>query len=185
MSALDEILAFNNDFVACKEYEQYLTDKFPNRNLAILACMDARLGELLLQALGLKNGDAKMIKNAGALVTHPFGSVMRSLLIAVYDLKVEEILVIGHYDCGMQAVNVDAILEKAQASGIPQSSIDLLRSAGIDLNNWLKGFDNVEDSVMHSVNMIKKHPLMPPMIKVHGLAMSPKTGRLHVVYQDE
>ena len=184
MSALDEILAFNSQFVATKEYEQYLTDKFPNRNLAILACMDARLGELLLQALGLKNGDAKMIKNAGALVTHPFGSVMRSLLIAVYDLKVEEIFVVGHFDCGMQAVNVERILEKAKEAGITQESIDVLGNAGIDLHDWLKGFDSVEESVMHSINMIKKHPLMPARIKVHGLAMNPMTGRVHVVHQE-
>ncbi|MGL4667729.1 MAG: beta-class carbonic anhydrase [Saezia sp.] len=185
MSVLDEIVAYNNEFVASKEYEQYLTDKYPNKNLAILSCMDARMVELLLQALGLKNGDAKMIKNAGALVTHPFGSVMRSLLIAVYELNVEEILVIGHFDCGMQALNVDEMLNKAKAAGITQESIELLSNAGIDLHSWLKGFECVEDSIMHSVGMIKKHPLMPSTIKVHGLAMNPTTGRVFVVHQDD
>lgn len=185
MSVLEDFLAFNSEFVASKEYEQYVTDKYPDKHIAILSCMDTRMSQLLLQALGLKNGDAKMIKNAGALVTHPFGSVMRSLIIAVYDLKVEEVFVIGHFDCGIQAVNVDEILLKAQAFGIPQESIDLLGNAGIDLRDWLRGFEKVDDSVMHSVNMIKKHPLIPAKIKVHGLAMNPKTGRVHVVYKDE
>ena len=79
MSELSEILAYNQNFVESGEYEKYLTDKYPGRELAILSCMDARIIELLPNALGLKNGDAKVIKNAGAVVTHPWGSVMRSL----------------------------------------------------------------------------------------------------------
>ncbi len=87
----------------------------PERELAILSCMDARMVELLPRALGLKNGDAKLIKNAGAVVTHPWGSVMRSLLVAVLELKVKEIMVVAHYDCGMRGLNADAFLGKARS----------------------------------------------------------------------
>ena len=83
MSILEEILDFNQEFVASGEYAQFFSNKYPERELAILSCMDARMVELLPRALGLKNGDAKLIKNAGAVVTHPWGSVMRSLLVAV------------------------------------------------------------------------------------------------------
>ena len=79
MSALNDILQFNKEFVESGEYAQFFTNKYPERGLAILSCMDARMVELLPRALGLKNGDAKLIKNAGALVSHPWGSVMRSL----------------------------------------------------------------------------------------------------------
>ena len=82
-----------------KAYEPYLTSKYPDKKLAILTCMDTRLIELLPAALGLKNGDAKIIKNAGGVITHPYGSVaVRSLLVAIIELGVEEVMVIGHTD---------------------------------------------------------------------------------------
>ena len=74
--------------------------------------------KLLPAALGLENGDAKLIKNAGALVSHPWGSVMRSLLVAVFELKVEEIMVIAHYDCGMNGLNSKSFLEKVYQYGV-------------------------------------------------------------------
>lgn len=77
---IDKILKFNKEFVARKGYEQYVTDKYPDKKLAVLSCMDTRLTELLPAALGLKNGDAKIIKNAGGLIMAPFDSAMRSLL---------------------------------------------------------------------------------------------------------
>lgn len=68
---IDEILAYNRQFVAEKKYEPYRTSKYPNKKIAILTCMDTRLVELLPAALGLRNGDVKIIKNAGGVVTTP------------------------------------------------------------------------------------------------------------------
>ncbi len=181
MSIVNEIMSFNEEFVGSGEYAQFFSDKYPDRKIAILSCMDARIMELLPKALGLKNGDAKLIKNAGALVTHPWGSVMRSLLVAVYELKVEEILVIAHMDCGMRGLHSDAFLEKVVASGIPADRIETLRHAGVDLDKWLTGFDNVEDSVRHSVSMIRNHPMMSDKIAIHGFVIHPSTGKLHLV----
>ena len=82
-STIDQILEHNAHFVEEREYEQFKTDKYPDKKLAVVSCMDTRLTALLMAALGLKNGDAKIIKVAGAEVSHPFDSVMRSLLIAV------------------------------------------------------------------------------------------------------
>src|SRR5450432_4271437 len=83
MSNLPTILAFNQHFVANKEYETFLTDRFPDKKIVIVTCMDTRLTELLPKAMNLKNGDAKFIKIAGAVVAAPFGSVMRSILVAI------------------------------------------------------------------------------------------------------
>ena len=80
---IDELLAYNASFVAEKGYERYITNKYPDKKIAIVTCMDTRLTELLPAALGIKNGDVKMIKNAGGTVTHPFGSVMRLSLIHI------------------------------------------------------------------------------------------------------
>ncbi|MBF0804014.1 MULTISPECIES: carbonic anhydrase [Neisseria] len=181
MSELDHILNFNREFVDSGEYAQFFTNKFPERELAILSCMDARMVELLPRALGLKNGDAKLIKNAGALVTHPWGSVMRSLLVAVFELKVKEIMVIAHYDCGMRGLNPGTFLSRAHQNGIPNDRITTLRNAGIDLDSWLTGFDNVEESVRHTVGLIRRHPLMPDNVAVHGLVIHPTTGKLTVI----
>ena len=82
---IKDILDFNKQFVADKKYEKYITSKYPDKKLAILSCMDTRLTELLPAALGLKNGDAKLIKNAGGTILHPFDSAIRSLLVAVYE----------------------------------------------------------------------------------------------------
>ena len=86
MGMMDNFLTYNKTFVAEKQYEKYQTSKYPDRNVAIVACMDTRLTELLPAALGIKNGDVKLIKNAGGVIMSPFDSVMRSLLIAVYEL---------------------------------------------------------------------------------------------------
>lgn len=75
---IDQIIKHNRRFVAEKKYEQYLTDKNPDKRLAVLSCMDTRLTELLPAALGLRNGDAKIIKNAGGLVISAFDSAIKS-----------------------------------------------------------------------------------------------------------
>ena len=82
---IDDILRFNREFVASKAYEPYITDKFPARKLAVLTCMDTRLTELLPKALGLRNGDAKIIKNAGGLILSETDSAIRSLLVGIYE----------------------------------------------------------------------------------------------------
>lgn len=66
---IEQIVEYNKKFVENKGYEPYLTSKYPNKKLAVLTCMDTRLTELLPAALGLKNGDAKIIKNAGGVIT--------------------------------------------------------------------------------------------------------------------
>jgi carbonic anhydrase len=181
MSVLTALLEHNRVFVENREYEQFKTDKFPDKNLLVLACMDARLVELLPKSMGLKNGDVKLIKNAGALVTHPWGSVMRSIVVAIYQLRVDEICVVAHDDCGMNAINPAKVLEAAVARGTPEQTIETLRSAGIDLDKWLRGFDNVQDSVRHTVGIIRQHPLVPRDIPIHGLVINPSTGELQLV----
>lgn len=79
MSILEEILDFNQEFVASGEYAQFFSNKYPERQLAILSCMDARMVELLPRALGLKNGDAKLIKNAGGNTPKPVRARHRAL----------------------------------------------------------------------------------------------------------
>lgn len=181
MSKLQEILDFNQSFVENKEYDKYITSKDPNKKLVILSCMDTRLTELLPKALNLRNGDVKLIKNAGASIMHPFGSIIRSIVVAVYEFKSEEVLVIGHHGCGMSSINADKVLEKAIERGISPEVIKTLCHAGIDIKRWLHGFNSVEESVKESVELIKNHPLIAEDVIIHGLIIDPETGKLEVI----
>lgn len=181
MSALSEILDYNKEFVSNKDYEPFLTDARPNKKLVVLTCMDTRLVELLPRAMNMRNGDIKLIKNAGAIVSHPFGSVMRSILVAIYALDANEVMVIGHYNCGMSGLECSRILDQALNRGVSPETIKTLEHAGIDLKTWLSGFASVEEGVRGSVNMVRNHPLLPKGVVVHGLIMSPETGKLDVV----
>lgn len=178
---LEEILNYNRAFVEKKAYEPYITSKYPDKKLAVVSCMDTRLTELLPAALGLKNGDAKFIKNAGGIISHPFGSAMRSLLIGVYELGVQEILVIGHTDCGARCTDSGKMTEKMKTHGITQKDIDLIRYFGVDFDAWLGGFQDLDLSIKKSVEMIRNHPLIPAEIKIYGLVIDSVTGELRQV----
>ncbi len=181
---IEEILAYNRRFVEEKAYEKFAASKYPNKKIAILTCMDTRLVELLPAALGLKNGDVKIIKNAGGVVTNPFGSVIRSLLVAIIELGVEEVMVIGHTDCGVRHIDSDMMIHHMKERGIRQESIDLMKYCGIDFEKWLAGFDTVEQSVTDTVHTIRNHPLIPSDIRVGGYVIDTYTGALQVICQE-
>ena len=147
------------------------TSKYPDKKIAIVTCMDTRLVKLLPAALGLRNGDVKMIKNAGGTITNPFDSTLRSLLVAVYELGVEEIMVIGHTNCGVQGMNAVEMLHLMRERGISEEHITLMRHCGIDLDSWLHGFDDGKEAVLETVDLIRNHPLMPDDVRVAGYIM--------------
>jgi carbonic anhydrase len=178
---LKEIVEFNKNFVDSKEYEKYRTTKYPEKSMVILSCMDTRLTELLPKAMNLKNGDAKIIKNAGGLVIHPFGSAMRSILICVYEFDVKEVFIVGHYDCRVSSLNTTKIVEEMKEKGIEEKTLNILLNSGIDVKIWLHGFDCIEESVEQTVAKVKNHPLLPDYVAVHGLIMDPETGKIDVV----
>lgn len=182
---MEELLAYNKTFVAEKRYEQYATSKYPDKKIAIVSCMDTRLTELLPAALGLKNGDVKIIKNAGATLTQPFGSVVRSLLIAIYELGVEEILIIGHTDCGVQHMDSQALIEKMKEQGIDQHTLDMMDYCGIDFEKWLSGFDDVDTSVLQAVELLRNHPLVPAHVRIEGFVMDTNTGAMRQISDEE
>ena len=178
---IDQILKFNAEFVSRRDYEQYATDKYPDKRLAVLSCMDTRLTELLPAALGLKNGDAKIIKNAGGLVISAFDSAMRSLVVAVYELGVQEIMVVAHSHCGACHMSYDHFHEKMLERGVTDETLQTIRKCGIDLHNWLEGFKDTPDSVRRTVQTIRTHPLMPRGIVVRGFIINSATGQLEEI----
>ncbi|MCQ2273443.1 MAG: carbonic anhydrase [Bacteroidales bacterium] len=178
---IDQMLEYNRQFVENKEYEQYKTSKFPDKKIAIVTCMDTRLVELLPAALGIKNGDVKIIKNAGATITNPFDSTMRSLLVAIYELSVNEVMIIGHTGCGVQGMDSQEMLHLMRQRGIDEEHIQLMRHCGIDLDSWLHGFDDTHAAILETVDLVKNHPLMPRDVVVRGYIMDSETGKLNTL----
>ena len=175
---IDQMLAYNREFVKNEEYKKFTTSKYPDKKIAILTCMDTRLVELLPAALGIKNGDVKMIKNAGGMITGPFDSAVRSLLVGIIELGVEEVMVIGHTDCGVSHINADMMIRHLIQRGVSQDHIDMMRYCGIDFNSWLSGFESSEIAVHESVELVRHHPLMPSDITVRGFIINSETGLL-------
>lgn len=175
---IQEILEHNRRFVEEKGYERFITSKYPDKKIAIVTCMDTRLVELLPAALGFRNGDVKIIKNAGGVITNPFDSTMRSILVAVYELGVREIMVIGHTNCGVQGMDADEMLSHMRSRGIPEEHITLMTHCGIDLKSWLHGFEDTDEAVKETVDLVARHPLIPSDIVVKGYVIDTVTGQL-------
>ncbi len=175
---IDEILSYNREFVQRGDYKQYETSKYPDKRIAVVTCMDTRLTHLLPAALGIRNGDVKMIKNAGGTITNPFDSTVRSLLVAIYELGVNEVMVIGHTGCGVQGMDSVHMLSLMRGRGIDEEHISLMRHCGIDLDSWLHGFDDTEAAVAETVDLVRNHPLVPSDITVRGFIIDSVTGLL-------
>lgn len=182
MNTLEQVLNHNLSFVQNEEYKSLKTDtKFPAKEMIIVSCMDTRLTELLPKAMNVGNGDAKIVKVAGAVISHPFGAVMRSIIVAIHSLGAEEVFIVGHDDCGMSNMQPEKLIDQMIDGGITREMIHTLESAGIKVTKWLSGFDCIEESIRNSVKVVRKHPLIPKNVKVHGLIINPETGALRVV----
>lgn len=177
---IDQILSYNQRFVSEKSYEPFVTSGQPDMKLAIVSCMDTRLTQLLPNALGLKNGDAKIIKVAGGTILTPYDSVIRSLLVAIYELDCQEIMVIHHSGCGACNMEANHFLHLMRERGITDEAIREAEQH-VDLHEYLDGFHDTEASVRRTVKAIEQHPLTPKDIIVRGFIIDSHTGELTVV----
>ena len=84
----------------------------------------------------------------------------------------------------MTEINPESIVQKFEEYGIDPLAIETLENAGIRMDKFLRGFSRAEDGVMHSVRMIRRHPLFPKTVPVHGFVMDPVTGAVEVIAQD-
>ena len=132
----------------------------PLSGLAILACMDARLD--VEEALGLRTGDAHVIRNAGGLATD---DAIRSLIISQQLLGTNEIVVIGHTGCGLHGADEDALRDRLAAS------------TGRRLPLEFGSFPDLEAMVRVQVERLRTHAWLR-RVPVHGLVFEVETGRL-------
>ena len=136
----------------------------PRRKLAVLACMDARLDPARL--LGLEDGDAHVIRNAGAVVTD---DALRSLAISQNLLGTEEIVLIGHTDCGMQTLSDDEFADR-------------LESETGRRPKWrAHAFSELDQAIRDGIERIRESPFVPRTDGVRGFVYEMETGRLREV----
>ena len=135
----------------------------PRRKLAVLACMDARV--TVEDILGLRPGDAHVIRNAGGLATD---DAIRSLVVSQHLLGTEEVIVIEHTGCGMLTFSDDAVRR------------DIAARTGVEVDLSLGAFEDLDANVRVQVDRIRKHPWIKD-VPVHGLVYDVTSGRLREV----
>jgi carbonic anhydrase len=164
MSSIDDAIRANEDYG--REFKSGNLAMPPARKLAVVACMDARL--TIEPMLGLKTGDAHIIRNAGGIVTE---DVVRSLVISQQLLGTQEVIVINHTDCGMLTFKDEDLRTK------------LVNSTGklAVVPARFYAFSDVEQNVLEQMQKIRTHPWIPQQIRVQGFVYDVKTGRLNEV----
>jgi carbonic anhydrase len=162
MSATDELLANNADYVA--SFYKGDLPRPPSKKVAVVACMDARLN--VYGALGLREGDAHVIRNAGGVVTD---NEIRSLAISQRLLGTEEIILIHHTDCGMRTFTDDQFKRTIQDE------------VGIKPEWAAEAFSDVDEDVRQSIARIKTSPFIPRKESVRGFVYDVSTGALREV----
>jgi carbonic anhydrase len=162
MSTTDELL--RNAQAYADSFDKGDLPRPPAKKVAVLACMDARLNPYGI--LGLQEGDAHVIRNAGGVVTD---DEIRSLAISQRLLGTEEIILIHHTDCGMLTFNDDEFKRSIQ------------EEVGIKPEWAAEAFGDLDEDVRQSVARIKASPFIPRKDSIHGFVYEVETGRLREV----
>ena len=161
MSVTDELLANNAEYAAAFSGPLPLP---PAKHVAVVACMDARLD--VYRILGLKEGEAHVIRNAGGVITD---DEIRSLAISQRLLGTQEIILIHHTDCGMLTFTDDEFKKSIQDE------------TGIKPAWAAEAFPDLDEDVRQSIARIKASPFIPKKDSVRGFVFDVGTGKLNEV----
>lgn len=166
MSAIDEALEANAAY--SRNFDLSSLPMPPSKKLAVLACMDARL--TIEPMLGLKTGEAHIIRNAGGIATE---DALRSLIISEQLLGTGEIIVINHTDCGMLTFTDEQLAErlKSQTGKLPL------------VPTRFYAFRDLEQNVLEQIQKLRLHPWIPQSISIRGFVYDVGTGKLHEVLE--
>ncbi len=164
MSVIDEVLGSNEKYA--RSFNRGGLAAPPKRKLAVLACMDARLA--INDILGLKAGDAHVIRNAGGIATE---DAVRSLVISHYLLGTEEFMIINHTGCGMLTFKDEELRERLEReTGVPAIGPAAFHS-----------FPDVRQNVTKQVAALRAHPWIPRAVAIRGFVYDVTDGRLKEV----
>jgi carbonic anhydrase len=162
MSATDDLLSNNAEYAS--SFDKGDLPLPPAKGLVVLACMDARLDPAKI--LGLDEGDAHVIRNAGGVVSE---DAIRSLVISQRLLGTREVVLIHHSDCGMLTFRDDDVKDK------------ILADTGLRPSFALEAFGDLEQDVRQSIRRIQANPFVPHKDAIRGFVYDVKTGKLYEV----
>jgi len=166
LSVADELLRANENFA--RNFTLGELSVRPKRHVAVLACMDSRI--LFEHCLGLKPGDAHMIRNAGGIATE---DALRSLIVSHHLLDTQEFIIINHTDCGLLKVKEDELKARLRDK----------MGATADSPAHFHAFDDLEENVRQQIQRVRSHPWIPKHIPVRGFVYDVKTGKLREIKQ--
>jgi carbonic anhydrase len=164
MNRGDEALAANEVFA--QGFTEGHLPAAPARKLAVVTCMDARIH--VEELLGLKAGDAHIIRNAGGIVTE---DVIRSLIVSHHVLFTQEFLIINHTECGMMAITDEEM----------RTRLRQVTGTSPVVPSTFFAFADLDENVRVQVEKVKSHPWLPRQIVVRGFVYDVRTGRLREV----
>ncbi len=164
MSAIDGTLKANKIYASTFSLAEL--PKSPGRKLAVVTCMDARLP--VEEMLGLKTGDAHIIRNAGAIVTE---DVLRGLVLSTQLMDTREIMIIGHTHCGTAALD-----EKELVDRLVRESGTAVVSPGAFLS-----FSDLREHVRRQVSKVAHHPWIGSAVSIRGFVFDVKSGALEEI----
>ena len=162
MSVIDELL--RNNEVYASTFDKGDLPMPPGKHIAVVTCMDARLSPYVM--LGLHEGEAHVIRNAGGVITD---DEIRSLVISQRLLGTQEIMLIQHTDCGMLTFSDDEVKQQIHDD------------VGIKPHFALESFSDLDENVRQSIARIKASPFIPNKESVRGFVYEVETGRLREV----
>jgi carbonic anhydrase len=166
MNTINETVAANERYA--KDFRLGNLAMPPSRKLAVLACMDARLS--VEQALGLKTGEAHVIRNAGGILTE---DALRSLIISHHLLGTQEFMLVHHTDCGMLTFKDEELHTKLRRkTGTAAVAPDRFHA-----------FTDIEEDVRQQIEKARTHPWIPKEVPIRGFVYDVKTGRLKEVQE--
>jgi carbonic anhydrase len=162
MGAIDELLENNQAFAGSRPDAEL--DVRPRRQLAIVTCMDSRLD--VFQALGLHDGEAHILRNAGGVITD---DVIRSLAVSQRRLGTREVMLIHHTDCGLLKLTDDGF------------RAELLKESGVAPTFAIESFSDLDADVRQSILRVRRSPFLPHRDSVRGFVYDVATHRLREV----
>ena len=162
MAVTDELLGHNDAYAS--DFDKGDLPMPPGKKVAVLACMDARLDPA--KVLGLDEGDAHVIRNAGGVVSE---DAVRSLVISQRLLGTEEIILIHHTDCGMLTFDDNSVKDQIEAD------------TGLRPSFALEAFPDADADVRQSIARIQANPFIPKKDQVRGFVYEVETGKLREV----
>lgn len=164
MSTIDEVLHANEKYA--QTHKARSLSPRPTRRLAVVTCMDTRLTKA---TMGLADGDAHIIRNAGGIITD---DTLRSLLVSHYSLGTEEFMVINHTDCGLMRSTEEELRTMIERHA---------GTASISPERFYS-FKSPEENVRKQLEKLKSHPWVRKEIVVRGFVFDVETGRLKEVF---